>query len=204
MAAALHLKRGKLKVGLFERKGVGGLVQNARLVENYPGFPGGISGRRLAELLERQLQEVGLKWIEEEILEVTGQEGSKLRGRHGTYHSRYLILATGTKPRPLSLKGVPLYYEVVELPEGLRQVAIVGGGDVAFDYALSCADRGMEVLLLVHSLPKAHPSLQGEVSRNPRIRVLYGVSELKGEGRYLSFTTGGRLYALEVVARLRR
>ena len=50
LAAALQLKRYGIDATLIERGRVGGLLNNANLVENYPGFPGGISGANLIEL----------------------------------------------------------------------------------------------------------------------------------------------------------
>ena len=55
VAAALQLKRSGVRTLLFEEQSVGGLLRNANLVENYPGFPKGISGRRLCALMEEHL-----------------------------------------------------------------------------------------------------------------------------------------------------
>ena len=45
IAAAIQLKRSGFKVLILEKNKLGGLLRNANLVENYPGFPGGLSGK---------------------------------------------------------------------------------------------------------------------------------------------------------------
>ena len=174
-AAALHLRRTELKVVVIERGRIGGLVWNASRVENYPGFPGGVTGRELAELFASQLEMAGVEVVKDEVLRVEPHP-FLLHGRRGLYRCRYLILATGTRPRRLPLRGIPVYYELLEVPQGVRRIAVVGGGDVAFDYALSCADRGTEVFLILRSPPKAHPGLQEEVRQRPEISLFIGAS----------------------------
>src|SRR4030067_2642076 len=61
IAAAIQLKRYGLAPLIFEREALGGLLRNANLVENYPGFPGGISGMKLVGLLEQQARAFGLR-----------------------------------------------------------------------------------------------------------------------------------------------
>ena len=56
VAAAVHMKRTGLNIVLIEKKNIGGLLRNANLIENYLGFPEGISGKRFAGCLRRHLQ----------------------------------------------------------------------------------------------------------------------------------------------------
>jgi len=58
IAASIYLKRAGVDVILFEKYEIGGLLSNAHLIENYPGFPSGISGKKLCKLFEEHLK----KW----------------------------------------------------------------------------------------------------------------------------------------------
>src|SRR4030042_7192079 len=60
LAAAIQLKRYGIRPLLFERAVVGGLLRNANLVENYPGFPRGITGPGLVKLFARQAHKRGV------------------------------------------------------------------------------------------------------------------------------------------------
>ena len=61
LAAGLQLKRYGEEFILIERDNIGGLLRNANLVENYPGFPGGISGRELVRRFKKQVSEISVK-----------------------------------------------------------------------------------------------------------------------------------------------
>ena len=67
LSTALQLKRQGIKAVLFERDKVGGLLRNANLVENYPGFPGGLSGPKLVSLFEQQAWEAGVSITSAEV-----------------------------------------------------------------------------------------------------------------------------------------
>lgn len=62
---------------LLEKERVGGLLWNANLVENYPGFPAGVSGPKLAQLIERQARRIGVPILQEQVLRVAILESKK-------------------------------------------------------------------------------------------------------------------------------
>ncbi len=156
LAAGLQLQRYALAPLILEKNQPGGLLRNANWVENYPGFPHGISGMDLVKLMLQHAQEVGL--------EIRPAQVSRLdwNGRHfrvdtnqGLLRTRCLVIASGTQPRPFTDFTLPLQnmdrilYEVAPL-FGLKEseIAIVGAGDAAFDYALNLAQRENQVLIL--------------------------------------------------------
>jgi thioredoxin reductase (NADPH) len=61
MTAAIQLKRYGIPFVLLEKERIGGLLWNANLVENYPGFPAGVSGPKLVGLIEKQMERVGVE-----------------------------------------------------------------------------------------------------------------------------------------------
>jgi thioredoxin reductase (NADPH) len=157
-ATAMQLKRYGIEPLVFDKERVGGLLRNANLVENYPGFPDGIPGPELIARIERQLRRLGVEVIQEEVFEVDYRSGSYcVNTRSGCWYARRLILATGTEPCPIEIpvpKGAArrVYSEVYPLLEKRDlQVLIVGGGDAAFDYALNLARLGWRVTILNRS-----------------------------------------------------
>jgi thioredoxin reductase (NADPH) len=116
-----------------------GAVKNANLVENYPGFPGGISGSELLQLFREHAVRLSVRVTFEEIkkLSFDGRVFQAVTSQ-GDYQSRVAVIASGTKQRPLTDLAVPaalcdrVEYEVFSLLD-LRgqEVAIIGAGDGA-------------------------------------------------------------------------
>ena len=155
LAAAMQLTRQGHQALVLERDRVGGLLWNANLVENYPGFIGGISGPALVGLFQDQAQALGVRIaIEEARLE--GFEGDYFRigTNKRELTSRILVAATGTKARRLADRVVGpgledrVFSEVYPLlGTAGKRVIILGGGDAAFDYGLNLARKNQVVIL---------------------------------------------------------
>lgn len=152
--AAVQLQRYGLKPLLLERWRVGGLLWNANLVENYPGFPTGIPGPKLAILLERHLQHWNIPVWREEVTCLDYDGGWRVEAGGRIYTPAVVVVASGTQSNPYPLE-IPLeaqervFSEVWPLRNvRKRTVVIVGAGDAAFDYALNLAGRGNTVTIL--------------------------------------------------------
>ena len=167
LAAAIQLKRYGVNPLIFERANVGGLLWNANLVENYPGFPRGISGPRLVKLFIRQAHNLAIAVTHEEVIELEYVQGLFYAHTHrNSYASRVTVIATGTKPFPITGLSIPqeitdrVFYEVHNLlkTDGKR-VVIMGSGDAAFDYALNLARKNQVILLNRGAAPKCLPLL---------------------------------------------
>jgi thioredoxin reductase (NADPH) len=167
LATAIQLKRYGIHPRLFEGAEVGGLLRNANLVENYPGFPKGVSGNKLVHSFSRQAQNLHIDVTHEEVLELGyDQNLFQARTAQNTYLSRVAVIATGTKACRLKTLTIPeeltgrVFYEVCDLlPLEGKYVAIIGSGDAAFDYALNLGRKNRVLILNRGDKPKCLPLL---------------------------------------------
>ncbi|HVP36374.1 MAG TPA: thioredoxin-disulfide reductase [Terriglobales bacterium] len=106
LTAALYASRAKLDTLLIEKSLPGGQISITDWVENYPGFPDGISGMELARKMEEHARKFGATIILEEVLDVDLQADPKIvKTSRREYQTRTIIVATGNEPRRLNIPG---------------------------------------------------------------------------------------------------
>ena len=199
LATALQLKRFGINPLVFEQEQIGGLLNNANLVENYPGFPGGVPGPMLVQLFKDQVQDLSIKIIPAEVEELNHLENKfRVTTPQRVYQSQTVVIATGTKPRIFSDIEIPVdlqdrvFYEVYPLLDFHGQrIAIIGAGDAAFDYALNLGKSNDILILNRGEQTSCLPLLWERAQRSPRIQYFQNtrVSKLS--------TTPDRKMALE-------
>ncbi len=179
MACAVQLLRSGFPVTILHRDNLGGLVREANLVENYPGFPGGITGWELANLMERQVDSLGIFHIQGEVIRLRHDDGLFLAITHeGSHRADICVVATGTRPNPPTDMTIdddaPLLRSILPLREKSgKRVLVVGGGEAALDYGLSLDEWGNSVTVLVRgNTPKAIPAL---IDRAARLDIRTGI-----------------------------
>jgi thioredoxin reductase (NADPH) len=173
---------------------VGGLLPAARRIDNLAGNPGGIPGLVLARRLADQAQAAGFPCLDDRVLLVEREADGGFLACCGSglqVRSKAVCLATGTRPVRLPWDtGVSreILRDVRELPVDLhgRRVVVIGGGEAALDSALSAADRGADVEVLVRgSGATACPGLLQEFAgRGLSLRVNFpveGIDRVRGE-----------------------
>ena len=195
MAAAIQLKRHGIEPVILEKGETGGLLKNANLVENYPGFPDGISGLSLIELFERQLARAGATVSSEKVLELEHTaDVFSLKTNRRELRSSVAVIATGTKPKRVPeiriAKGIDdrIFHEVHPI-RGVknRKIAIIGAGDAAFDYALGLSRENEVVILNKSGQEKCIPLLRERCMKSEAISYLTNlcVREVAGDGSRL-------------------
>jgi thioredoxin reductase (NADPH) len=155
VTAAIQLKRYGIPFVLLEEERAGGLLWNANLVENYPGFPAGVSGPKLVGLIEKQMERIGVEVTFDPVLQLAyDAKGFIVETRQATYRPRFVIVASGTKPNPFPF-AIPdaarrvVFSDVYHLlDESNKRIAIIGAGDAAFDYALNLTKNRNSVTIL--------------------------------------------------------
>jgi thioredoxin reductase (NADPH) len=179
LSAGIYAKRAKIDTLLIEKAIPGGLITTTDLIENYPGFPEGISGMELGQRFEDQARKYGLDIIfgkavnieiKDSIIIVTTEEQK--------YSSKAVIIATGSEPKKLGIsgeetfigKGVsycatcdgPFYKE--------KNVAVIGGGNGALEEALFLTKFAKLVTILHRGSALAvDKMLQEKAASNPKI-----------------------------------
>lgn len=156
IAAAIQLKRYNIDASVFEKNEPGGLLVEANLVENYPGFPGGIKGRDLVTLLKRQIKDYKIDLYKETVNRLSYENEEFIAETSGDkYKSRITVIASGTVPLKLEDisddVGKKVFYDIKNISTlSGHKIAIIGAGDIAFDYALNLSERN-EVIVLNRS-----------------------------------------------------
>ena len=194
LTAGLYLCRAKIDAVLLDEHLTGGEAIYSPLIENYPGFPEGVSGADLMEKIKAQADRFGLEvktFAKVMNLGVDGQVKT-VQLENGEVGARVVIVTTGRSPRKMGIPGeeefsgrgisycatcdAPLFKE--------RVVMVVGGGDAAVEEALHLA-RFASKVFLVHRRDELRASsyLQERILSEPKMEFIWNseLAEIKGE-----------------------
>ena len=177
ISTAIQLRRYNIEPLLLEQSAVGGLLRNANLVENYPGFPEGIIGIELVNIFLKHLDRAGVKVYFEVVSELDyNNKNFTVKTNKQTITSRIAVIATGTKPRKITNLSIPadiehyVFYEVYPIINEVgKNIAIIGAGDAAFDYALNLSRHNKVTILNRGSKTKCLPLLWERAAKNENI-----------------------------------
>jgi len=194
LTAGIYGQRSKLKTLLVEKLPLmGGQIVYSEKVENYPGFPEGISGVELTALMETQARGFGLEIKTGEVIELkNGGDIKRVTCDGEEYVCRAVIIATGAFPNRLGIEG-----EERLIGKGIsfcgtcdgffftdQEVIVVGGGDTAIDEALFLT-RYAKKVYLVHrrSALRATKILQERALKNEKIEFIWDtvVDRIEGD-----------------------
>lgn len=177
IAAAIQLKRACISTLVLEKKKIGGLLNSASLIENYPGFPAGIFGVDLVRLFKKQLEMHGIKPQFSEV-ESIDKKGNTfiVKTEDKEFYSNSVIIASGSVPKKLNgelgLSKRKYLYELLDIRnvDG-KIVNIIGSGDIAFDYALNLSQRVKQINLFIKNKPTCIPILFKHALEKQNIKI---------------------------------
>ena len=184
LTCALYTSRERYSTLLVEKGALGGQVGFTERLDNYPGFPDGISGEELAKRIIKQADKFGVEFLKAtEIVKVRSAKGC-LIAKTSTgkeYDAKAIVIATGSKYRMLDIPGerdllgykvhfcatcdAPFYKD--------KEVMVIGGGNSAFEESIFIARFAKKVTIVGRSDRwKATTILQEKIAETPNIELI--------------------------------
>lgn len=196
LTAALYTARAMLNPLVISGSELGGQISITNEVENYPGFPEGITGPELVQFMQKQAEKFGARLLIDEVTEVNFKDGSPFRVKtHGdTFEAEAVIVCVGASPHRL---GVPGEEELIgrgvsfcATCDGFffrdKNVVVVGGGDSAMEEALFLT-RFASSVKVIHRRDelRAGETLKNRAFANEKISFVWDtvVEEIVGDGK---------------------
>ena len=185
LTAAIYAARSGYSTVILEKAFPGGQIANSPHVENFPGFPEGVSGMELGQLMHRQAESQGAKTMMADVSALKPGAAGKVhtvKTSEGDVQAVAVIIATGSGYRLLGVPG-----EVELTGKGVsycatcdgpfyrgKRVAVVGGGDTAITDALELTTFATEVTV-VHRRDslRASKSLQDKALKSSKIKFAW-------------------------------
>ncbi len=157
LSAGIYTSRSRLKTVLIEKGAVGGMIINASLVENYPGFVDGLSGIDLTQAMQQQATKFGLETVSAEVTGVTIEGRDKvIKTSEGDFSARAVIIAGGSERQKLGVPGEAAYIgkgvSYCATCDGAffrdKVVAVIGGGNAAVTEALELTKFASKIFVV--------------------------------------------------------
>ncbi len=199
--AGIYAGRAQLSPLLITGSAPGGQMGLTSEIENYPGFPQGLTGQELTQLMQQQAERFGARVQMDEVTAVDlSTHPFKVTAYGDEYEAKALIVVTGTSPRKLGVPGEAEFagrgVSYCATCDGFffqdRQVVVVGGGDSALEEAIFLTKFATQVYV-VHRRDRlrAEKIFQERAFRNEKIEFIWNtvVTDILGDGR----VTGVRL-----------
>ena len=196
--AAIYASRANLQPLLvtgFSSGGIpGGQLMTTTFVENYPGFPDGVMGPELMDLMKAQAVRWGTKLIESDVSSIdVNKRPFEIKTLEGKIKANSIIIATGASANRLGIKNEELFWSkgisACAICDGATpqfrdaELAVVGGGDSACEEAVYLTKYGSKVHLIVRSNKlKASAAMADRVLANSKITIHWNTSVIEAIG----------------------
>jgi thioredoxin reductase (NADPH) len=202
--AAIYAARANLKPLMFEGQQSGGVpggqLMTTAEVENFPGFPEGITGPELMKRIRAQAARWGSELHTEDVIKVDlSVRPFVITSTDRTVRAHSIIIATGATAKRLGLPSEPTYWNAgmsaCAICDGASPLfknaplVIIGGGDTAAEEAVYLTKYGTHVHMLVRTDKlRASKAMQDRVLNNPKITIHWNTEavDVFGEGGFLT------------------
>jgi len=200
LTAAIYTARANLEPLLITGNELGGQIATTTDVENFPGFPAGLTGPELYESMQQQAERFGTRVQIDEVTEVEfGDVSHRVKTHSGVYEAKTIIIATGASPRKLGVPG-----ENEHIGRGVsycatcdgfffrgKELIVVGGGDSAIQEGLFLTKFANKVdIIHRRDSLRAGPVLQERARENEKIGFVWNsvVKSIEGNGQVKAVT----------------
>jgi thioredoxin reductase (NADPH) len=196
LTAALYTARALLNPLVISGSELGGQISITNEVENYPGFPEGITGPELVEHMQKQAEAFGARILIDEVTEVNFKEGPPftLKTHGDSFEAEVIIVCVGASPRRLGVQGeeemIGRGVSFCATCDGFffrdKDVVVVGGGDSAMEESLFLT-RFASAIKVIHRRNelRAGETLKKRALANEKISFIWDtvVEEIVGDGK---------------------
>ncbi len=196
LTAAIYAARGNLNPLLITGNEIGGQIATTNEVENYPGFPEGVTGPELVALMQKQAEKFGARIVTDFVTKVNLKTHPfQLTTQNGdTYEAKSVIIATGASARKLNVPGEKEFagrgVSYCATCDGFffrgKEIAVVGGGDSALQEGLFLTKFASKVHIIHRrDALRAQPILQDRAHNDPKMNFVWNsvIKEVKGNGK---------------------
>ncbi len=182
--AAIYAARANLKPVLYQGLQAGGQLTTTTEVENFPGYPDGVTGPEMMEQLQKQAERFGteVRWGLATAVDFRGPKHKVWIDEEYLIEADAVIIATGATAKYLGLESEEKFkgsgVSACATCDGFfyrgQDVVVVGGGDTAAEEATYLAGLCRKVYLVVRkNYLRASKAMQDRVARTANIEVLY-------------------------------
>ncbi|NCO10590.1 FAD-dependent oxidoreductase [Candidatus Saccharibacteria bacterium] len=174
LTAAIYTTREDIDTVLYEKATIGGLAAITDVVDNYPGFPDGIEGMKLAAQLEKQAERFGAHIEFGEASRIRREDGVIVSTIDGVdVKSKALLIATGSDYKKTGVPGEAEYYgrgvHYCATCDGAyyrdKKLVVIGGGNSAIQETLFLTRYASHIDVLIRSEVKASDVLVNELQK---------------------------------------
>lgn len=174
LAAAVYTTREDIDTVLYEKSVIGGMAAITDKVDNYPGFPDGVEGMKLAELLQAQAERFGAEIEFGDVSAIRDEGDTKVVVVDGKdVRAKTVLIATGSDYNKIGVPGEAEYYgrgvHYCATCDGAfyrdKKLVVIGGGNSAVQEALFLTRFATHIDLLVRSTIKASEILVRELHK---------------------------------------
>ncbi len=202
LSTAIYTTREDVETLLFEKAVPGGLISTTDWVDNYPGFPDGISGIELGDAMRKQAERFGAVIELGEVTKIIDEgDTKKLETTDGDVHAKTLLIATGSGYKKLGIPGEDEYYargvHYCATCDGAfyrdKKIVVVGGGNSAVQEAMFLTRFSSEIVMLVRNDFRASEVLLHELEKFKDKITIYKnttTDEIVGENNKLTKVLG--------------
>jgi thioredoxin reductase (NADPH) len=195
LTTAIYTARDGMKTLVLERESTGGLAATTESIENYPGFPDGVSGMELMDRFRQQAERFGAEIVEfEEVAKVVPVEEGRIEVHteaNEVFQGKTVVVATGSRPKTLGVPGEEEFYgkgvSYCATCDGPlfkgKDVAIIGAGNSGLQEGLQVLEYANRVTFLEFlTQSRAEQILQDRVRAHEKSTLVFNhrVVEIKG------------------------